>query len=200
MFKGMKIGIIAGIVALSEGISISRTFAAMRGYQIDGNKEMVAMGTMNVVGSMTSCYVATGLKPEKKTAFTVSFSCESASLFESISYAGSFSRSAVNYMAGCCSAVSNIVMSFIVLMVLLVLTPLFKYTPNAILASIIISAVIGLIDVEAIIMIWKVDKCDFFACMGAFFGVVFIDVQMGLLIAVSDWQTSCSNLCGYTLI
>lgn len=66
MFKGMKIGIIAGIVALSEGISIGRTFAAMRGYQIDGNKEMVAMGTMNVVGSMTSCYVATGLKPERK--------------------------------------------------------------------------------------------------------------------------------------
>lgn len=32
----------------------------MKDYQIDGNKEMVALGTMNVVGSMTSCYVATG--------------------------------------------------------------------------------------------------------------------------------------------
>lgn len=27
---------------------------------MDGNKEMVALGAMNVVGSMTSCYVATG--------------------------------------------------------------------------------------------------------------------------------------------
>lgn len=32
----------------------------MKDYQLDGNKEMVALGAMNVVGSMTSCYVATG--------------------------------------------------------------------------------------------------------------------------------------------
>ena len=41
-----------------------RTFAAMKDYQLDGNKEMVTLGAMNIVGSMTSCYVATG---EKKT-------------------------------------------------------------------------------------------------------------------------------------
>lgn len=27
---------------------------------MDGNKEMVAMGCMNIVGSFTSCYTATG--------------------------------------------------------------------------------------------------------------------------------------------
>lgn len=43
-----------------EAIAIGRTFAAMKDYQLDGNKEMVALGAMNVVGSMTSCYVATG--------------------------------------------------------------------------------------------------------------------------------------------
>jgi hypothetical protein len=43
-----------------EAIAIGRTFAAMKDYQLDGNKEMVALGTMNIVGSMTSCYVATG--------------------------------------------------------------------------------------------------------------------------------------------
>ena len=43
-----------------EAIAIGRTFAALKDYQIDGNKEMVALGTMNIVGSMTSCYVATG--------------------------------------------------------------------------------------------------------------------------------------------
>ena len=98
--------------------------------------------------------------------------------------AGSFSRSAVNYMAGCCSAVSNIVMSAVVLLTLVVITPLFYYTPNAILASIIISAVLGLIDLDAVILIWKIDKFDFVACMGAFFGVVFASVEVGLLIAV----------------
>lgn len=38
----------------------------MKDYQLDGNKEMVALGTMNIVGSMTSCYVSTG---EKKVPF-----------------------------------------------------------------------------------------------------------------------------------
>lgn len=32
----------------------------MKDYQLDGNKEMVALGSMNLVGSLTSCYVATG--------------------------------------------------------------------------------------------------------------------------------------------
>lgn len=75
-------------------------------------------------------------------------------------------------------------MSFIVFLTLLFITPLFKYTPNAILASIIISAVINLIDYEAAILIWKIDKFDFVACMGAFFGVIFGSVEIGLLIAV----------------
>jgi high affinity sulfate transporter 1 len=76
-------------------------------------------------------------------------------------------------------------MSVVVFLTLQFITPLFKYTPNAILASIIISAVISLVDYQAAILIWKIDKFDFVACMGAFFGVVFISVEIGLLIAVS---------------
>lgn len=155
--KGMRIGVVAGMIALTEATAIGRTFAAMKDYQLDGNKEMVALGTMNIIGSMVSCYTTTG----------------------------SFSRSAVNYMSGCQTAMSNIIMSCVVILTLLVITPLFKYTPNAILASIIISAVIGLIDFEAALLIWKIDKLDFIACMGAFFGVVFVSVEIGLLIAVS---------------
>lgn len=88
-------------------------------------------------------------------------------------------------MAGCQTAVSNIVMSIVVVLTLLFITPLFEYTPNAILSAIIISAVIGSVDYEATILIWKIDKFDFVACMGAFFGVVFASVEIGLIIAVS---------------
>ncbi|KAL5133526.1 High affinity sulfate transporter 2 [Glycine soja] len=83
------------------------------------------------------------------------------------------------------TAVSNIVMSVVVLLTLEFMTPLFKYTPNAILSAIIISAVIRLVDYEAAILIWKIDKFDFVACMGAFFGVVFVSVEIRLLSAVS---------------
>ncbi|RZS27927.1 hypothetical protein BHM03_00061463 [Ensete ventricosum] len=106
---------------------------------------------------------------------------------------GSFSRSAVNYNAGCKTALSNIVMASAVLFTMLFLMPLFYYTPNVMLSAIIIAAVIGLIDVRGAFLLWKVDKFDFLACMSAFFGVLLISVQMGLAIAVSILHSSTSK-------
>lgn len=76
-------------------------------------------------------------------------------------------------------------MALTVMVTLLLLTPLFYNTPGVVLASIIIVAVLGLIDFPAAYFIWKVDKMDFLACVGTFMGVIFISVQMGLLIAVN---------------
>ncbi|KAG7582126.1 SLC26A/SulP transporter [Arabidopsis suecica] len=152
----IKTGIITGILSLTEGIAVGRTFASLKNYQVNGNKEMMAIGFMNMAGSCTSCYVTTG----------------------------SFSRSAVNYNAGAKTAVSNIVMASAVLVTLLFLMPLFYYTPNVILAAIILTAVIGLIDYQAAYKLWKVDKFDFFTCLCSFFGVLFVSVPLGLAIAV----------------
>jgi len=90
----------------------------------------------------------------------------------------------VNFSAGCQTLVSNIVMSITVLVSLEVFTRLLYYTPTAILASIILSALPGLIDIRGAYYIWKVDKLDFIACIGAFFGVLFASVEIGLLAAV----------------
>ncbi|KAI3727220.1 hypothetical protein L1987_67031 [Smallanthus sonchifolius] len=152
----LKTGIITGILSLTEGIAVGRTFASLNDYQVDGNKEMIAIGVMNMAGSCSSCYVTTG----------------------------SFSRSAVNTNAGAKTVVSNIIMASTVLVTLLFLMPLFYYTPNLILAAIIITAVIGLIDYQSAIRLWKVDKLDFVACLSSFFGVLMISVPMGLAIAV----------------
>nr|AIK26612.1 sulfate transporter [Reaumuria trigyna] len=152
----IKTGFITGIISLTEGIAVARTFAAIRNYKVDGNKEMIAIGLMNMVGSSTSCYVTTG----------------------------AFSRSAVNHNAGAKTAFSNIVMAITVMVTLLFLMPLFRYTPNVVLGAIIITAVVGLIDIPAAYQIWKVDKYDFLVTICAFFGVIFISVQEGLAIAV----------------
>ncbi|MCD7453388.1 putative sulfate transporter 3.4 [Datura stramonium] len=56
----LKVGIITGILALTEGIAVGRTFASLKNYQVDGNKEMIALGLMNIVGSCASCFVTTG--------------------------------------------------------------------------------------------------------------------------------------------
>ncbi|KAH1240136.1 putative sulfate transporter 3.4 [Glycine max] len=139
----IKTGLVTGILSLTEGIAVGRTFAALKNYQ--------AM-TLPSFDHVTS---------------------------------GSFSRSAVNYNAGAQTAVSNIIMASAVLVTLLFLMPLFYYTPNVVLAAIIITAVSGLIDYQAAYKLWKVDKLDFLACLCSFFGVLFISVPLGLGIAVA---------------
>ncbi|KAK7355839.1 hypothetical protein VNO80_15101 [Phaseolus coccineus] len=153
----VKTGIVVGIISLAEGIAVGRSFAMYKNYNTDGNKEMIAIGTMNIVGSFTSCYITTG----------------------------PFSRSAVNYNAGCKTAASNIIMSIAVMLTLLFLTPLFHYTPLVVLSAIIVSAMLGLIDYQAAIHLWKIDKFDFVVCMSAYIGVVFGSVEIGLVIAVA---------------
>ncbi|XP_010422555.1 PREDICTED: sulfate transporter 3.2-like [Camelina sativa] len=127
-----------------------------KNYNIDGNKEMIAFGVMNILGSFSSCYLTTG----------------------------PFSRSAVNYNAGCKTALSNVVMAVAVAVTLLFLTPLFFYTPLVVLSSIIITAMLGLVDYEAAIHLWRLDKFDFFVCLSAYFGVVFGTIEIGLILSV----------------
>ena len=91
----------------------------------------------------------------------------------------------MNLSAGCQTAVSNIVMAVTVFLSLELFTRLLYYTPVAILASIVLSALPGLIDLSEACYIWKVDKLDFLACIGAFLGVLFATVEIGLLVAVS---------------
>lgn len=97
---------------------------------------------------------------------------------------GPFSRSAVNFNAGCKTAVSNIVMAVAVMITLMFLTPLFHYTPLVVLSSVIIAAMLGLIDYEAAMHLWAIDKFDFLVCMSAYIGVVFGSVEIGLIMAV----------------
>ncbi|XP_009804926.1 sulfate transporter 3.1-like [Nicotiana sylvestris] len=156
MTTAIKTGIVTGVISLAEGIAVGRSFAMFKNYHIDGNKEMIAFGMMNIVGSCTSCYLTTG----------------------------PFSRSAVNFNAGCKTAVSNIVMALAVMVTLLLLTPLFHFTPLVVLSSIIISAMLGLIDYNAAIHLWHVDKFDFLVCISAYIGVVFANIEIGLVLAV----------------
>lgn len=95
---------------------------------------------------------------------------------------------------------SNTVMSSAVLVALLYLMPLFYHNPNVVLAAIIITAVIGLIEYNAAMQLYKIDKLDFLACLCSFFGVLFLSVQMGLSIAVITFLIHyCSLLINYLL-
>ncbi|KGN65687.2 hypothetical protein Csa_020119 [Cucumis sativus] len=152
----VQTGLITGLIALAEGIAIGRSFAIIKNEQIDGNKEMIAFGLMNIVGSFTSCYLTTG----------------------------PFSKTAVNFNAGCRTAMSNIVMAIFMALTLLFLAPVFSYTPLVALSAIIMSAMLGLIKYEEMYHLLKVDKFDFCICMAAFLGVAFLSMDIGIMLSV----------------
>ncbi|KAL2329633.1 hypothetical protein Fmac_017214 [Flemingia macrophylla] len=143
-------------VAILESVGIAKALAAKNGYELDSNQELFGLGVSNVLGSFFSAYPTTG----------------------------SFSRSAVNHESGAKSGLSGIVSGIIITCALLFLTPLFEYIPQCALAAIVISAVIGLVDYEEAIFLWRVDKKDFLLWTITSITTLFLGIEIGVLVGV----------------
>ncbi|KAK7394251.1 hypothetical protein VNO78_14773 [Psophocarpus tetragonolobus] len=143
-------------VAILESVGIAKALAAKNGYELDSNQELFGLGVSNVLGSFFSAYPTTG----------------------------SFSRSAVNHESGAKSGVSGIVSGIIMTCALLFLTPIFEYIPQCTLAAIVISAVIGLVDYDEAIFLWRVDKKDFLLWTITSTTTLFLGIEIGVLVGV----------------
>ncbi|XP_061374393.1 sulfate transporter 4.1, chloroplastic-like isoform X1 [Gastrolobium bilobum] len=143
-------------VAILESVGIAKALAAKNGYELDSNQELFGLGVSNVLGSFFSAYPTTG----------------------------SFSRSAVNHESGAKSGVSGIVSGIIMTCALLFLTPLFEYIPQCTLAAIVISAVIGLVDYDEAIFLWRVDKKDFLLWTITSATTLFLGIEIGVIVGV----------------
>ena len=136
----LSAAIVISLVGFMEAISIAKAIAAKTKQRIDPNQELIGQGLANIVGSFSH-------------SFPVS---------------GSFSRSAVNINAGAKTGMSSVFTGLFVLLTLLFLTPLLYHLPQAVLAAVIIMAVIGLINFEAIKHAWHANKHDGFAAIVTF--------------------------------
>nr|XP_043636787.1 sulfate transporter 4.1, chloroplastic-like isoform X1 [Erigeron canadensis] len=143
-------------VAILESVGIAKALAAKNGYELDSNQELFGLGVANIFGSFFSAYPATG----------------------------SFSRSAVNHESGAKTGLSGIIMGLIICSALLFMTPLFEYIPQCALAAIVVAAVIGLVDYEEAIFLWRVDKKDFFLWTVTSATTLFLGIEIGVLVGV----------------
>ncbi len=144
------------LVALAESIGAARSLAAQRGYEIDPNQELVALGAANV----------------------------GAGLLQGFPADASLSRSAVGLAAGVRSRLAGLVVALLVVATMLFLTPLFDGLPQATLAAIIIAAVVGLVDVSGYRELWRIDRDDARLAVVGFVGVLILGVLPGIVIAV----------------
>jgi len=145
------------LIAFMEAISVAKAIEERHDdYKVEPNQELIALGASNFLGSFFSSYPVTG----------------------------GFSRSAVSDQAGAKTGVTALVSSALILLTLLFLTEYFFYLPNALLGSIIMVAVFGLIDLKVPRQLWKVDKKEFVIYSITFLSTLFIGIQEGIGIGV----------------
>lgn len=152
----LPIAITISFVGFLESIAVAKKIAAEKRYDIDANKELVGLGLANIVGSF----------------------------FKAMPVTGGFSRTAVNKNAGANTGLAAIITAVLIGISLMFLTPLFYHIPKAILGSIIMVAVFGLIDTHEVSHLWKVKKDDLALLAFTFFATLIFGVKNGIFLAV----------------
>jgi len=147
----------AGIVLLAyiEGVSAARSFAAKHGYRLDVRQEFLGLGAANLAVSFGHGYPV----------------------------AGGLSQSAVNDQAGAKTPLSLVICSATLAICLLFLTDFLTNLPKAVLAAIVLTAVYKLVDIAALVRMWRISRIDFYAATIALISVLLLGILQGILLA-----------------
>ena len=154
-FDLFNVGITLAILGYIHAISIAKKLEEKHNYyKIDTNQELFAIGMSNIIGS----------------------------LFQSYPVTGGLSRSAVNDESGAVSGISAIISSLVVALIIIFFTSYLFYLPKAILSSIIIVAVINLIDYKFPQKLFSNFKDEFFLLLITFFTTIFFGIIEGIIL------------------
>ncbi len=155
--KLMPTALAISIVSFMESIAVAKAIQSKhRNYKVVPNQELISLGLANIFGSIFQSYPTTG----------------------------GFSRTAVNDQAGAKTGLASIISAGLIVLTLLFLTPLFYYLPKAILASVIMVAVFGLIDLKEPKHLWRSNKTDFVMLVVTFFATLALGIEEGIATGV----------------
>ena len=143
------------LLAYIETVSAAKALAQKNGYEIDARQELLALGVLNLAVSVGHGYPTSG----------------------------GLSQSVVNEKAGARTPLSLVVASVAIGLCLMFLTGLLKNLPMVILASIVLVAIKGLVDIKEMKRIFRVNKFDFVIAMIALVSVIMFGILQGVLIA-----------------
>jgi len=151
-------GAAIALVGLAEGLSAGRLFATRHGYRLDIDQELVAAGAANV----------------------------GSALFGGLGVAGSLSKTAAVDRAGGKSQVGGLAAAVLAILAILIAAPALSVLPRTILSAIVIHAVWGLIDIQAVRRYMKIRLNDGISAIVAAVGVLIAGPLLGLLIAIGQ--------------
>jgi sulfate permease, SulP family len=139
-----------------ESVSAARAFAAKHGDNLDPSQEFLGLGAANLFAALGHGYPV----------------------------AGGLSQSAVNDRAGARTPLALVFASLALALCLLFLTGLLANLPKAVLAAVVLTAVYGLIDLPALLHMWRTSRVDFYAAAIAFAAVLLLGILEGIFLAV----------------
>ncbi|MCA1801277.1 MAG: solute carrier family 26 protein [Rhodothermaceae bacterium] len=148
--------LVISLVSYMESIAVAKAIANKRGYKVDANQELIALGGANIGGAF----------------------------FQSFPTTGGFSRTAVNDQAGAATTIASVISALLIGLTVLFLTPLFYYLPSAVLAAIIMVAVAGLFDYKEMAYLWRTDKRDLGLLALTFIATLVLGIEEGIAIGV----------------
>jgi len=152
----LPIALTISLVGFMESISVAKVFANKHGYRLKPDRELVGLGAANLASAAFGGYAVTG----------------------------GFSRSAVKDQSGARTRLAGAITALGVAAALLFLTPLFQFMPNAVLSSIILVAVYGLVDVAEVRHLWKTDRVDLGLLALTFVATLGFGIEQGILAGV----------------
>jgi high affinity sulfate transporter 1 len=144
------------LVGYTDNVLTARSIAAKRGYRIDANQELAALGAINLSSAILG-------------GFPVSSSA---------------SRTAVPASLGSRTQLVGVVASAFVVATLLLLAPALARVPQPCLAALIVAAAVAIIDIDGYRSLWKVSKTEFALAVVAALGVMVFDLLTGVLLAI----------------
>ena len=143
------------LLAYIEGVSAARSFAAKHGYGLDVRQEFLGLGAANLMAAFGHGYPV----------------------------AGGLSQSAVNDTAGARTPLALVFCSIALALCLLFFTGLLTNLPKGVLAAIVLIAVYRLVDIRALLRMWRVSRIDFYAAAIALVSVLLLGILQGVLLA-----------------
>jgi MFS superfamily sulfate permease-like transporter len=145
------------VISFADTSVISRSFAARRGERVDAERELAALGAVNLA-------------------------CGAVGGFAS---SGSATRTPVAEAAGARTQVTGLVGAGAVLLLLVAVPGLLAPVPLAALAAVVISAAVSLFDVTGLRRLWRLRPSDLGLALAAFLAVVLFGALPGVAVAVT---------------
>jgi sulfate permease, SulP family len=153
----LPVGASCFVMIIAQSAATSRAFASRYHERVDSDADILGLSAANAVAAASGAFVVNG----------------------------SPTQTAMADRAGARSQIAQLVFAGVVLLVLLFLTRPLQYLPRGVLASIVFTIAIGMIETKALLDIRHESPGEFYLAIVTAASVVAIGVEQGILLAIA---------------